>query len=301
MRMATNMDGTKNLKTNLLINLASRTARIKYDDILRTCEEKGIAIEKVFELRRGDNLAAIITEIIETGQKTLLLAGGDGTVSDAIHLLIGTKITIGVIPLGTTNNFSKSLDMPGSVEECIARIRASRPRYVNVGKAGDRYFTNVASLGISGVIANNVRDKHKRVFGRTAYAVLGFKELFVHKPFTAKIQDVDGDIEVLVETHQLVVANGRYHAGKEIADEASVKSGEVIIFAIGGRTRLSFLIHMFNFYVGKRRSVRHTSYFMGRNVIVSTDRLQKVEIDGEIKLTTPIQISVAKNVIKVRY
>jgi diacylglycerol kinase family enzyme len=160
---------------------------------------------------------------------------------------------------------------------------------------------NVAGVGISAQIAKTVTNEQKKRFGRFAYAINGIRQLFVHKPFMATIEDKDNELQLHIETHQLIIANGRYHAGKEIAIDAKIDNRELIIFALGGRSKFSFMIHMIDFYLGKRKSIRHTSYLTGKSIVLHTSSPQSVELDGEVKFVTPIPIEVTAGAVKVRH
>lgn len=101
------------------------------------------------------------------------------------------------------------------------------------------------------------------------------------------------------ETHQLIVANGRFHAGKQIATGARLDSRELVIFKLGGPSRLSFLWHMFDYYFGPRRTVYHSSYLIAKAITINTSFPQPVELDGEIRAKTPIAVTVHPRAVKV--
>ena len=117
----------------------------------------------------------------------------------------------------------------------------------------------------------------------------------------ATLEDKDSELQLHLETHQIIIANGRYHAGKEIAKDAKIDNRELIIFALGGRSKISFIFHMIDFYIGKRKSIRHTSYLTGKSIRLHTSSPQSVELDGEVKFITPIPIEVTAGAVKVRH
>mgnify|MGYP003146055038 CR=1 FL=1 len=141
----------------------------------------------------------------------------------------------------------------------------------------------------------------KQRYGRLAYGIVGLKELLFHKPFYVKLRDVDSDLELSLETHQLIVANGRYHAGKKIAEEAKVDNRELILFALGGRSRFTLAMHLLDFYSGRKRSIRHSSYIIGRRIIIETESAQPIELDGETHGSTPLQVEIAAQAVNIRY
>ena len=291
----------KTTKAELIINAHSRSGKAAIEPVLIACKKHGITLNHIHKLKRGDNLADVLAGVTNRNPNLVIVGGGDGTISDAVDHLAGTDIEVGLIPLGTTNNFARSLNIPLDIDSAIKTISKNGAHPVDLGNMNDDYFTNVAGIGISALVAKNVTNERKKRWGRMAYALTGALELIKHKPFSATIQDKDSELLVNIETHQIIVANGRYHAGKKIAEGAEVDNRELIIFAIGGRNKLSFIWHMIDFYIGKRKSIHHASYLIGKSIILKTSTNQQVELDGEVKFTTPATIQVTPDAIKVRY
>lgn len=283
----------------LLINRSSRRSRQVERTILKSCEANGIVIDK-HHMVDSQNLDKTLREIKNRSPALLIVGSGDGTLSNLVNYFANTSVVLGVVPLGTTNNFARSLSLPLDIDEAVQRIAQGEVKDIDLGYLKKTYFTNVAGVGISAVIAKNVKDTQKRRYGRFAYAVEGLSQLLRHKPFMVTIKDKDGDLQLNFEAHQVIIANGRYHAGKEIAIDASLANRELIIFALGGRSRLSFILSMFDFYLGKRKRVRHSSYLIGKDVQIKTSTVQPIELDGEVKFNTPCSIAVQPGAIKIK-
>ena len=245
-------------------------------------------------------LPLLVKRVKRRKPKLLIVAGGDGTVSYVAGHLVKTGIEMGVIPLGTTNNFARSIGLAPDIDNAVKVIAECPARPVDIGMVNRRYFANVTGVGVSAEIAERVTDGIKKRYGRFAYVVTGFSVLMNHKPFRAVVADKDGELQLNLETHQLIIANGRFHAGREIAQDAKVDNRELIVFAIGGRSRLSLLWHMVDFYIGRRKSVQHSSYLIAKNIRISTDTPMSLEMDGEVQMTTPIRAKVAADAILVR-
>lgn len=286
----------------LVVNISSRQTRERMAEIKTACKKYDINLKDIFIISKSSmSIEEAMSEALATNTKLIIVGGGDGTISDAVDHMVGSAVELGILPLGTTNNFARSIGMPETVSECIAKIKHSEARQVDLGMIGDEYFANAATIGISANIAANVSDKQKRYLGRLAYGFVGIRELMRHKPFYVRIVDESANMEISLETHQLVIANGRYHAGKAIATDATLTSRELVIFALGGRSRFSFIYRMIDFYSGRRKSIRHHSYVLGRNVRIETEPSQKVELDGELKFVTPINMSVAPKAVGIRH
>ena len=299
--MFAKMTKMKSITAELLINSYSRTARRATGRILQACQDHGIELNKINEISVPADIPKLTDQIKRRRPNLLIVAGGDGTVSFVAGKLSKTGIEIGIVPLGTTNNFARSLGLPDSINGAVQTIARSKAYLVDIGRINERRFANVTGVGISAEIAHKVTDEVKKRYGRLAYFVTGLKILMSHKPFRAVVSDKDNELQLNLETHQLIIANGRFHAGKEIAMDAKVDSRELIVFAIGGRSRLSLMWHLVDFYVGKKRSINHNSYLIAKDIKIKTSKRQKVELDGEVRLQTPLTASVEADAVLVRY
>lgn len=288
------------MECDLLINTGSRTAR-RGAEVLRALERSGFIVRKVHAVSRRSPLSKAVAAIKRRRPALLVVGGGDGTVSSVLNRLAGEPIEIGIVPLGTTNNFARSLSLPLGVDDAVATIKTCKGHPVDLGVLNGMYFTNVASVGMSADIARQTTDAAKRQWGRFAYALTGLRSLWTHRPFTVTVEDERRNLTVTLETHQLIVANGRYHAGREIAQDAAIDNGQLLVFALGGTSKLSLIKHLLDFYFGSRRRIVHASYYIGRNIRIATSEPHPIEIDGEVKKMTPVLASVERSAIKVRF
>lgn len=283
----------------LLVNVKSRKGRESLDRIVKECHKVDISLSRINAVKDPTKLHHTLRAIKKRSPDVLIVGSGDGTVSEAVDFLTGTAITLAFVPLGTTNNFARSLNIPLNLSTAVARIKHGKTKNIDLGQVNDDYFANVAGIGLSGQVAASVTSKMKKKYGRLAYAISGIKVLLNHKPFFVEIADKDNELQLHFETHQLIVANGRFHAGKQIAAGARLDSRELVIFKLGGPSRLNFLWHMFDYYFGPRRTVYHSSYLIAKDIRVSTSSPQPVELDGEVRAKTPITATVHPRAVKV--
>lgn len=283
----------------LLINRGSRRSRAVEQQIKDLCQANGLIID-AYHAVTGSNLDQTLRSIKKRDPKLLIVGSGDGTLSHLVNYFAGSQTVLGVIPLGTTNNFARSLALPLEIEPAIKQIAEGAVKPIDLGYLKKTYFANVAGIGISATIANSVDDAKKRRYGRLAYALEGLKQFIRHRPFMVNIKDKDGELQLNFETHQVIVANGRYHAGQEIAIDATLASRQLIIFALGGRSKLSFILAMLDFYLGKRKRVKHASYLIAKDVHIETSTRQPIELDGEVKFKTPCDIAVRPKAINIK-
>jgi YegS/Rv2252/BmrU family lipid kinase len=284
----------------LLVNTKSRRGEAAYEELLSASRDVGLAFGQVHKLADASDLDQALQSIRSRAPRLLVVGSGDGTVSDVVDYLAGTDIELGFVPLGTTNNFARSLGIPLGIRQAVERIVNGRVLEIDLGHIEDEYFANVAGIGISALTAEAATVGLKRRFGRLAYIIAGLTVLFRHQPFHVEIADKDGELKLHFETHQVIIANGRFHAGKEIAVDAKLDSRELVIFKLGGASRWSFLWHTLDYYLGPRRTVSHEAYLIAKDVSIRTSRSQPVELDGEVKFRTPLAVKVHSRAVKVR-
>lgn len=294
-------DQAKRKNTVLVINLQSRQAQRYYEHLIKVLNNSHLRIHKVYKIKKGTNLDAIMRRVLKNKPDLIIVGGGDGTVSDVVDYLADTKIELGILPLGTTNNFARSLGIPLDLHRAITCISNKPAKLVDLGSVNGDLFSNIAGVGLSAEIAANVDNALKRRYGRLAYAITGIKLLLRHRPFHVTISSASENLKINVQTHQLIIANGKYHAGKEIAADAKPSSRELVIFKLGGTSRLSLVWHLIDFYVGKRHAVAQSSFFIAKNITLSTDRPIAIELDGEAKEFTPASISIKPAAVLIRY
>ena len=132
---------------------------------------------------------------------TVLVAGGDGTIGHVARALAGSKRRLGILPLGTYNNFSRGLKIPQRLEAAIATIRSGVNRPVTMGRINGRYFLEAAAVGMFGeaiLLGEHLKEGEFGQLGLSLRAVSGAE------PFDF---EVSGDLEGQGRARSLVFTN----------------------------------------------------------------------------------------------
>lgn len=181
-------------QTVLLINGSSRQSQIAYNQVLASLKSHHFDITTIYEVDDQNSLAQRCAEIICDKPSLVIIGGGDGTVSSALHFFADSQFEIGIIPLGTTNNFARSLGLPNSIDAAVNTIKRCKAHPVDLGIVNSQHFANVVGIGLSTTIARKVTDKTKKRYGRFAYLLIGMKQLFKHRAFTVTVSDAKGQL-----------------------------------------------------------------------------------------------------------
>lgn len=280
-----------NTRASLLVNTQSRRGAALYKAAARALASRGFELSESLAVADPRLLAHATRKALASKPSLLVVGGGDGTVSAvAGHLAYGDTV-LGVLPLGTTNNFARSMGLPFDLDSAIDVLETGEVEEVDLGRIGERFFGNVASIGLSVEVARSASASLKQRMGRLAYAFEGARQLGGHQPFTATVSTKDGRRGF--RTHQLVIANGGFHGGRQIARDAGVGDCQLTIFPIGGPARTSAVSGMLSFEYGRARSVHDGQFISTAEAVIETEPVRDIEVDGEILATTPTTVAIA--------
>ena len=132
---------------------------------------------------------------------TVIVAGGDGTIGWAVRKLAETKHPMGILTMGTFNNFAKSLHLPTNVDGAIRVVKEGRPHPITLGRVNGKIFLEAAAIGLFGEFITAGESAKDRAFGAFAEDV---KHIAEAKPFT---YELTGDIRGSGTAMSLVFTN----------------------------------------------------------------------------------------------
>jgi YegS/Rv2252/BmrU family lipid kinase len=258
----------------------------------------GFRLTGVHPINDPTRLREIVVRALSRHPDLLIAGGGDGTLSSAIKHVAGKDVALGVLPLGTTNNFARSLGLPLDLAGAVRVLTGGKVADIDLGLCGDRPFANLVSFGVSVEVAGTVKPWLKRIMGRSAYPLTAMTILPAHQPFRAYIT-TDGRRHELL-THQLNIANGRFHGGWQIARDAGIDNRMLVAYQLGSGKRLRLIGEtLVRATTGKWSSLAGGPFVTGSEMLVETDPPMAADIDGEVRLRTPLVIKTIPNGVRV--
>ncbi len=115
---------------------------------------------EVADTERRSHATELATDAVDRGFECVVAFGGDGTINEAAQGLVGSDLSFGLIPGGSTNVLARSLGVPRDPVEATAfvasHIRSGTTRTINVGRVNDRYFLFSAGLGLDAEVVRRV-------------------------------------------------------------------------------------------------------------------------------------------------
>ena len=173
-------------------------ARENLSDVLEVFAGQGYDITVHPTLERGD---ATDTVIQQGGCfDRVVCCGGDGTLNETVHGLLALpedrRPVLGYIPAGTTNDFSRTLELPKTPVELAEVAGEGAPRPIDVGDADGRLFTYVAAFGLFTDVSYSTPQASKNLLGHFAYVLEGAGKLTNIPSYHMVVSTPDGpDVE----------------------------------------------------------------------------------------------------------
>lgn len=169
-----------NIPTCFIVNSsAGRGIAGKWIQALAKKTESRFKLSKIIICRDGDDLSEIARESASTFE-TIVACGGDGTVSRVVNGIAGTEASLGILPVGSGNDFARTLRIPGNLEENLGNIAAGARQKTDLIKiSGDveTWCCNTFGLGFDGLA--NYHARHIKMFsGSMAYVFGALKSAF---------------------------------------------------------------------------------------------------------------------------
>jgi lipid kinase YegS len=172
----------------------------------------------------------------EAGEVDLLIAaGGDGTLNEVVHglmdLSMDARPVLGVVPLGTANDFATGCGIPREPETALALCLEGEAVPIDVGKANEHWFLNAASVGFGAEVTATTSPELKRLLGPAAYTVMGaILAMNVHHYHGRLILP---DREIIGSSPVAIVGNGRQTGGGfQVAPRARINDGLLDVLVV---------------------------------------------------------------------
>ena len=276
--------------TILLNHRGGRVQRARVrEQLVRYLRERGIEAV-VHELCAGEEITSLARQAVLSGERTVVAAGGDGTVGAVAAALVDTEATMAVLPMGTLNHFAKELGIPIELEAAVEIALTGAIRAIDVGEVNGRVFVNNSSLGLYPAIVFERERLRRR--GWSKWLGMAWASLSVLRRFPSlSVYLQAGGAETRVVTPFLFVGNNEYMVdGFRFGRRRSLEEGRIWIFvAPPAASRWRALRLTLRALFKHDRRDRDFNVFQTRELRVETSRERvRVALDGEILRLPPL-------------
>ncbi|WP_278497191.1 lipid kinase [Pantoea vagans] len=280
----------------LLINQRSRKGRIEANRAKALLVQAGFTLLQPDEdeTRSYSQLIAAYAGRIDA----VIVGGGDGTLNAAAPGLMQTSLPLGILPLGTANDFARTLGIPASLEQAVKIIADGQLRAVDLGEVNQHLFLNVSSIGFSAELARNLTAESKKRWGVGGYALAALRLLRQSRPFSATL--VHRGQRTPIKTVQVSVGNGRFYGGgMTVEQSAAPDDGLLDIYSLELQHSwqlIALLPFLRRGTHGRWRSVRA---FSTTELTIETRRPHYINADGELIGQTPAHFRLLARALRV--
>lgn len=231
---------------------------------------------------------------VEESCDRIFIAGGDGTLNEVVNGVAAAprgleRVTFGVIPMGTGNDFATALGIPEALDDALDVLLDDRVLAVDVGRLNDQYFVNVSAGGFIAEVSDAVNPQMKTVAGKLAYLLGGVQVLLDSEPLHVRLRypepatasgerlPVDAMLSAFAVCNSRLVGGGRL-----IAPEAVVDDGRLDACLIHVMPMMEFIGLLRRVSNGEHLEDERVTYFQTPAIDLTFDRVAKVNIDGQV-------------------
>jgi diacylglycerol kinase (ATP) len=247
-------------------------------------------------------------EAARSGADLVVAAGGDGTLNEVLNGLSEGfgRVRLGLLPLGTGNDFARSINVPADLDGALEILLAGRTRRVDIGHARlrtfSRYFINMAAGGFSGIVSEKASEAKDR-WGPLAYLRAALGTMGELQGFQAVItlrDTPDGPERIELETYNAVISNGRFvAAGIPVAPQSELDDGYLDLMLVPSASipQLAFLASQ----VLLRRHLESdlALFRKARSIEIESDPPMSFNVDGEVIGDEPAHFEVLPRALEV--
>ncbi len=289
--------GREPVQAVLVVGAGARRGQRFFLAARKLLEEKGVRLVGEYLVDRPEEALERVRSAVYNDVPLVIVGGGDGTIRAVLPAVARREVVLGILPLGTANNFARSVGVPMDLAGAVDAIADGREISVDLGLINGEYFANNLSIGYSRDIASATPRGVKRWLGALAYVFYEGGFILRQRLFCCTVTTDAGSDRFL--TRHIMGVNGAYVGTRPIAPEARLDDGLLDLFALASISRWQGFRFWARFILGLHLRDPEMRRFRVARATITTDPPRPVIIDGEHGPRTPVEISVAPGALRV--
>ncbi|WP_102693862.1 diacylglycerol kinase [Rummeliibacillus pycnus] len=239
-------------------------------------------------------------DAVERKFDIIIAVGGDGTLNEVVAGVSGfeNRPKIGLIPMGTTNDFARAVRIPRDIDKAVDIIIAGDSIPVDVGRVNDRYFINIAGGGRITELTYEVPSKLKTVLGQLAYYLKGIEMLPSIKATKMRIE-YDGEVFDDEAMMVLIALTNSVGGFEKLAPDASLNDGLFSVFILKKCNVADFVKIVTLASRGEHMKDPHIIYAKAKHLKITSDEKIQLNLDGEYGGDAPAEFTNLKQHIEL--
>jgi diacylglycerol kinase (ATP) len=278
-------------------------SRVKQDTpLLEYARTAGLEVE-IVRTQNAAHLRQLLKERVVGKQKRVAIAGGDGTIHEAVQVLAHSDVVLGILPVGTANNFATALRLPMDLPSAFRVIAQGEERAVSLGEcagtppAEGEYFTEAAGVGLfADALALSRSGGPTKSLARTFGAIL--RLWITNRPHRLELE-LDG-VRHTEEAVMVTVANSfRLGYAIPIAPTARLTDAQLDVVILGPLTRAEMISYFKAIRAQSHSQLPKVRMLQAREVRISARRPLNVHVDDRVRWRTQVTLRVAPAALRV--
>jgi len=234
---------------------------------------------------------------IQEGFRTIVAAGGDGTVNEVVNGVAGSDVDLGILPVGTMNVFASELGLPqGSLSKAWKIIEAGSTRHLDLPTANGSHFVQLAGIGLDAEVVQRTTPDSKRALGPLSY-LLTLAQVAAKTPPTVRLEPLDSEPR---EGSFALIGNGRFYGGPFVLfKDARLDDGLMDVLVFKNQSHWDVVRYVQAIAFGNHPELHDVEAFQTRGLRVSSPTDVPVELDGELSGMLPCTFSISGKKLRV--
>lgn len=263
----------------------------------------------------GPNEASDLAEkAAKDGAEIVASVGGDGTLCEVVTGLMrlpeSKRPALALVPRGTGGDFRKTIGLPTDIGGIAKVIRRGRSRPVDVGHVSyvdaqgqtqQRYFMNICSFGLSGVVDRAVNSQSKALGGKASFFIGGLQGILSFDSVPCELSLDDGPFESY-DAMLVAACNGRvFGGGMYVAPTADPSDGDMEIVVWPRMHGIAKYRNLLKIYSGAHLGVEGVVYKKAQKLVARSSQEALIDVDGEQLGRLPLTVSLVKSALRIVY
>lgn len=253
--------------------------------ITQKCKKENAWFEILYT-RADGNYNYLLPKIKQDKVTTVVICGGDGSLSPVVKYLRGTGVNLGIIPLGSGNGLARTAGISNNINKALDTIFTGEPAFIDAFTVNNILGCQISGLGYDAYVAKEFAKKRKR--GLSTYTKLAISHFFKAKPYHFDVEF--NEQQLSVEAFMICVSNANQFGNNlKIAPMASMQDGllDIIIVKKIAKIRLLWSV-MRHLLTGQKTDMmpgryerKNVLYFNTRSIIIHNKGGAPLHIDGD--------------------
>ncbi len=257
----------------------------------------------------GWNVALRLTEAAGDGRRlaheavnqqaeVVIAAGGDGTINEVIQELAGTETALGVLPIGTVNDWAREIGIPLDVQGARDILVHGRTRHIDLGCVNEHYFLLMAGIGLDGDITQKVEQHPLKRLGVIGYLLASIWYGLRYRSFVTSV--ISNERVEKTSALQIVVGNTQLYGGAiKFTWQAKADDGLLDVVIVRRRGVLGRLLMAVELFLPRKKRMPWITYQRSEVIEIQTPKPVTMQIDGEPIGSTPARFTSVPGALKV--